>query len=119
MGVYRGPSFCTWAKLMEIFCRGDRKRQVIGFDSFEGLGKFHEKDGIARPDLAKCEGAWSAKAVREEVEELVRICNQDNFIAGNERCKIVVGQLEDTIPKFLYDNPGMRISLLHMAMYLY
>lgn len=119
LGVYRGPSFFTWAKLMEIFVPGDRKRQIFGFDSFEGLGKFDEKDGIARPELGKSEGAWSAKAVRDEVEELVRICNADNFIVGNERCRIVVGDLEETIPKFLHDNPGLRISLLHLDVDLY
>ena len=118
-GVYRGVSFFTWAKLMEIFEPGDRKRQVFGFDSFGGLGKLHEKDGIERPELGKSQGAWNAGAVRDEVMELVGICNQDNFISGNERCKIIEGQLEETVPKFLHDNPGLRISLLHLDVDLY
>lgn len=119
LGVYRGPSFFTWAKLMEIFCPGDRKRQVFGFDNFMGLGNFHEKDGIARPELGKSEGAWSAAAVQEELEELVSICNQDNFITGNVRCKLIIGNLEETVPRFIKENPGLRISLLHMDVDLY
>nr|MBK7063963.1 hypothetical protein [Deltaproteobacteria bacterium] len=33
MGVYRGLSPLTWAKLMETSCPGDRSRRIFGFDS--------------------------------------------------------------------------------------
>jgi hypothetical protein len=118
-GVYRGASFFTWAKLLEIFCPGDRRRHVFGFESFKGLGKFHEKDGIARPDLAKQEGAWSAEKVEAEVVELVNIVNQDNFVVGNKRCQIIAGLLEDTLDKFIHENPGVRFSLAHFDVDLY
>lgn len=118
-GVYRGSSFFTWAKLMEIFCTGDRKRQVFGFDSFKGLGQFHPKDGIEKPELGKSQGAWSAEKVQEEILEMVDIVNADNFIAGNKRCELIVGDLEDTLPKFIKDNPGLRVSLVHFDVDLY
>jgi hypothetical protein len=119
LGVYRGLSFFWFAKLMEMFEPGDRKRQVIGFDGFKGLGQFHAKDGIERPELGKSVGAWDASAVREEVLQLVDIVNQDGFIPTSPRCQIVEGQLEVSIPKFLHDNPGLRISLLHLDVDLY
>ncbi len=118
-GVYRGPSLLTFAKLLEMFSPGDRTRRVFGFDGFVGLGELHEKDG--KEDLAagKVKGGWSAKNVQSEVEELIDICNQDNFISGHERVRLIVGDIKDTLPKFLEDNPGLRISLLHLDVDMY
>src|SRR5581483_11997157 len=50
VGVYRGASFFTWAKLLETFCPGDRSRLVYGFDHFEGLAQFADADGALDPD---------------------------------------------------------------------
>ena len=118
-GVYRGSSLLTFSKLMEIFSPGDRTRRVFGFDNFKGLGKFHKKDGKEDPASGKGKGGWSAKNVQAEVEELINICNQDNFISGHERVRLVVGDLADTLPAFIKDNPGLRISLLHIDVDMY
>lgn len=118
-GVYRGSSLLTFSKLMEIFSPGDRTRRVFGFDNFKGLGKFHKKDGKEDPASGKVKGGWSAKNVQAEVEELINISNQDNFISGHERVRLVVGDLADTLPAFIKDNPGLRISLLHIDVDMY
>ncbi len=118
-GVYRGSSLLTFAKLMEIFSPGDRTRRVFGFDGFQGLGKFHEKDGKEDAAAGKVIGGWSARNVQTEVEELIKICNLDNFISGHERVRLVIGDLKETLPKFIEDNPGLRISLLHLDVDMY
>lgn len=122
LGVSRGVSFFTWSKLMEIFCSGDRSRRVFGFDSFQGLQNFNEKDGKLDPNIGKVEGGWSAGAVQEEVEILVKITNLDNMIPSppsRPRCELIIGDVKETLPKFLKDNPGLRISLLHFDVDLY
>lgn len=120
LGVYRGPSFFTWSKLMETFCPGDRSRKVFGFDSFKGLGGLDPKDGKEFPQAGKVTGGWSAEAVRDEVHELVRLSNMDNFIKhGSPRVSLIEGDIEETLPQFLEENPGLRISLLHLDMDLY
>jgi len=120
MGVYRGPSLLTWAKLMETFCPGDRSRRIFGFDSFKGLQDFNPKDGKPVPDVSKVVGGWSAEKVKQEVEELVRISNLDNFISGHERCKLITGNITlEFLLQWLEENPGLRISLLHLDVDLY
>jgi hypothetical protein len=120
MGVYRAPSLLTWAKLMETFCPCDRSRKIYGFDSFKGLRDLDEKnDGIAMPRAGKTEGGWSAGAVREEVEELVRLTNLDNLISGARRVQLIAGDIEETLPRFLEETPGLSISLLHLDVDLY
>jgi hypothetical protein len=118
-GVYRGSSFFTWSKMMEIFCPGDRQRKVFGFDGFVGLQGMTEKDGAMLESAGKTIGGYSASAVEDEVKELVRITNNDNLLPGNERCRLIVGDVKETLPKFLNENPGLRISLLHLDMDIY
>ncbi|MBV5333806.1 macrocin-O-methyltransferase, partial [bacterium] len=73
LGVYRGVSLLTWAKLAEIFLTTDTNRVVYGFDSFQGLQNFTEKDGAPVPQTGKVVGGWSAELVQDEVEELVAL----------------------------------------------
>lgn len=118
-GVFRGSSFFTWSKLMETFVPNDRSRKVFGFDSFSGLTDFNEKDGQMDERHGKVKGGWSANAVRDEVLKLTEITNNDNLIPGVERCRLIEGNIKETIPHFIETNPGLRISLLYLDMDLY
>jgi hypothetical protein len=120
LGVYRGVSLLTWAKLAEIFLTTDTNRLVYGFDSFAGLTDFTDKDGRMVPETGKTTGGWSASKVQDEVEHLVALCNADVVLPRRmPRVKLIVGELNETLPKFLVDNPGIRISLLHFDVDLY
>lgn len=117
LGVWYGSSFFTWAKLLETFCPFDRSRKVFGFDSFEGLTQFSEKDGAKSDTVQKCEGGYLAP--EEFVQTLVKLHNSDNMIPNTERCKLIVGDLTKTLPEFLKAHPGLKISLLHFDVDLY
>lgn len=119
LGVYRGASFFTWSKLLETFNPTDRRRKVFGFDNFRGLGQLNEKDGPEYPADGKFPGGFDASLVRDEIFEITKLHNDDNLIAGVERCRIIEGDIKETLPKFLEENPGLRISLLHLDMDLY
>lgn len=119
LGVHRGKSLFTWGKLMETFCPGDRSRKVFGFDSFEGLTDFHEKDGALDASAAKVDGGLRVSGLQDEVRELVRVHNQDGFISASPRTFLVEGDVKETLPRFLEEHPGLRISLLHFDMDLY
>lgn len=117
LGVFRGASLFTWAKLLETFCPADRTRKVYGFDHFRGLDAFTEADGgkadrtgAVGPDAAR----WQADA--EHARALVELHNDDGMIAGVERVRLVEGDVLDTLPRFVAENPGLRISLLHLDM---
>lgn len=117
LGVFKGASFFTWSKLIETFCPGDRSRRVFGFDHFEGLVDFVGEDGADRPDIDKVEGGWKASA--EHARTLVELHNDDNMVAGVTRCALVEGNVLETVPRFVAENPGLRISLLYLDLDLY
>lgn len=117
LGVYRGSSFFTFSNLMESFCPFDRSRKVFGFDHFVGLTDFSDKDGKRDSSVGKTEGGYTATL--KEITRLIDIHNSDNMIPGTRRCVLVNGDIKETLPAFLEDNPGLKIALLHFDMDLY
>jgi hypothetical protein len=119
LGVFKGNSFFTWANLLETFNTSDRHKKVFGFDHFEGLknDQFDEKDGKKDESVQKIDSGY--KCTAEEVRKLVKLHNDDNLLPGAERCRLIEGDIMETLPKFLNDNPGLKICLLHFDMDLY
>ncbi|MEK9669516.1 MAG: TylF/MycF/NovP-related O-methyltransferase [Gammaproteobacteria bacterium] len=119
LGVSKGTSLLTWGHFMETFCPGDRTRKVFGFDHFQGLQGFTEKDGkIFEGDKAGKEvGGW--KAPQHATEQLVDLFNEDCLVPNIERIELVDGDIFETLPKFIHEHPGLRISLLHLDLDLY
>jgi hypothetical protein len=117
LGVFKGASFFTWANLLEIFCPNDRSRKVFGFDHFKGLVDFADKDGAFNQSADKVEGGFRAE--EKEARTLEDLHAMDSLTPGLSRAELVVGDLKATLPKFLADNPGLRISLLHFDLDLY
>ncbi len=118
-GIYRGFSLFSLGKFLEIFSMGDKSRKVIGFDNFQGFTEIQSEDGPALEFASKDVGGWSAGGFREEFFELLDIFHQDAFAPWAKRIWIVEGNVEETIPKYVAENPGLRISLLHLDIDLY
>jgi hypothetical protein len=119
LGVSRGISFFTWHKFLEIFSPMDTSRKLYGFDSFEGLTDFTDKDGSSDSVAHdKRHGGWSAGDVEGEIFKLAELTNGDNVLA-RERSRLIKGRIQDTLDPFLAENPGLRISVLHLDMDIY
>lgn len=118
-GVYRGAGLLAWAKLVEIFHPGDRLKKVIGFDNFAGFTAITDKDGPERPERSKVTGGWNAAPYYSELLEHVDIFHQDSFMPRAKRIELVAGNLEQSAMKYILDNPGLRISLLHLDVDVY
>lgn len=118
IGVFRGHSLFTWHHLLEIFAPADRMRFVYGFDSFEGYKTFTDEDGDAEE--------WCKQYIpdcmisnKNLVQELIRYHNIDSFFPGTERIKLIIGDINTTIPDFKENAKGIRISLLNIDTNLY
>lgn len=119
LGVYRGGSLMSWANFLEIRNMGDRHKQVFGFDNFAGFTSFHEKDGAPDEKYGKTLSGFDGGAFEEILEDAISIYDQDRFIPYKPRIVLVKGNIEETVPKFVKDNPGLRISLMHFDCDLY
>jgi hypothetical protein len=119
LGVFRGSSLLTFAKLLEIFNPGDRSRKVIGFDHFQGLNEFTSLDGPAVSEMGKKEGGWSAANYQGELLENIDLFHADSFIPRAKRIEFVNGDIRQSVPEYVSKNPGLRLSLLHFDCDLY
>ncbi len=118
-GVFRGLSLMTWANLLECYCIGDRTKTVYGFDNWEGFKGIEKEDGAEVDSVQKYKGGFSPKKYYEELENAINIYDADRFIPWKPRVKLIVGDIEETAPKFIKDNPGVRFSLIHFDCDLY
>lgn len=113
-GIYRGFSFFSLGKFLEIFCMGDKTRKLLGFDSFEGFSDLSPEDGGEKESVTRIKGGTNPIDFKNDFYELLKINNLDAFAPWVERMQVVEGDVRSTIPKYVSENPGIRIALLHI-----
>lgn len=119
LGVYRGASLMSWANFLEIHNMGDRQKQVFGFDNFRGFTEISAEDGKEDPKVGKVLSGFDSDPFEAILEDAIRIFDNDRFIPYKPRVVLVKGDIETTVPRFVEDNPGLRISLLHFDCDMY
>ena len=119
LGVYRGASLMAFANFMEIRNMGDRQKKVVGFDNFMGFGELTEEDGAEKPEVGKRRGGFKSEDFEAPLRDAIAIFDADRFIPYKARVHLVKGDIEQTVPAYVAENPGMRISLLHFDADLY
>jgi len=119
LGVFRGFGLFTWANLLESYCIGDRTKIVYGFDNWKGFIGFSEEDGKNEKEVEKTLGGFSPENYYNEILSAINLFDNDRFIPWKNRIKLVNGNIEDTVPQFCKENPGVRFSLVHFDCDLY
>lgn len=128
LGVYRGESFFNWARFVEAHNMGERETRIIGFDTFSGFTNIAEKDisasnrdevSLAHEHGIKVGGFNPGARAYERIVELMEIFEGDHFVPQKKRLELVVGDVTHTVPKYVEEHPGLRISVLHLDVDLY
>ena len=111
VGVFKGSGIATFSKFVDIYCPNSNKK-IIGFDIFdpENSQKVLDKDDIR--DKESMNIVYSRVNNSERTIESVTK-NLDNMHI-NKKYQLIEGDIENTIPYFLNDNPGFRISMLYI-----
>jgi predicted O-methyltransferase YrrM len=103
-GTFKGVSTLQFAQFLKIYKPHDQAR-VISFDTFEA--SFPR----VRPD----EAASAADHMDRLYEQSAYVQLNDAIarLGLSDRVEIVKGDIVETLPHYLADKPGFRISLLH------
>lgn len=105
-GVFKGVGLMYWLKLLSIFLPGSRKR-VVGFDTFRSFAS----------SLQPYEEASAEAYIREanfEGIDPAALMKRASDMGLEKRVELVEGDLQMTASRYVADNPGFRISLLHL-----
>lgn len=87
LGVFKGASTFSWAKLCEIFCQTDILKKVYAFDTFEGFSAISVEDGPANAENDVVKGGYyGGERVKQLLEEA-----QEAFAQGSNRLETFKG----------------------------
>lgn len=121
LGVYRGASTFTWAKLIEIFCPTDIRKVVYAFDTFTGFPSLDKEDGGENIHQDRREGGYfGGQTIERDLHLAQEAMNQDRHLRHINRIEFIKGDVRQTIPDFIANKGnGLRIALLNLDLDLY
>lgn len=108
-GVFRGFGFMTWFKLSTMLEPENLTRRIYGFDTFAGFPSISRHDESSSTSTGPGD---LASASQGELEELIRLCDQDRFLGHIPKAQLVAGDITKTAPAFVEANPHLLVSLL-------
>jgi len=106
MGVFKAGSMIRWATFRQLL-ENSYSRRIVGFDTF---GKFPTKGVELDVDQEYVEAFVSRAGEglsRTQVDEIFKR-------KGFENIDLLEGNVSDTLPHFVMNNPACRIALLHL-----
>jgi len=111
IGVFKGSGIATFSKFVDVFCPNSNKR-IVGFDIFDDIDKnaILEKDGVV--DKTAMNVVYS-KVDSSELS-LASVMERLDGMNIPKKYTLVKGDVEDTLPVFLKENPGFRASLIYI-----
>jgi hypothetical protein len=116
-GVYQGFGLMSWSKFSAIMEPVNLTRRIYGFDSFAGFPSLSEKDKACTSDHIQAGDLYSNSY--DELSELIKINDSTRFLGHINKVHLIRGDANDTIPKFVEENPHLVVSLLFLDFDLY
>lgn len=105
-GVFKGAGLLTWLKFLQIHAPGSARR-VVGFDTFDSFAEVRGADATAVTAFVRETGHRGTPPASLRAMSAA---------AGIDpaHVELVAGDVRTTAQGYARDNPGFRISLLHM-----
>lgn len=113
-GVYQGNSFLWMAHLSVILEPYAINRRFVGFDTFEGFASIDETK-----DPTDISAKNFSDTSYEVISESLRALDLVRPVNRIKRFELVKGDIVETVPQYLKDNPGFTCSLLILDTDLY
>lgn len=115
-GVFRGFGLMTWAHLSAVLEPSNLTRRIYGFDSFAGFPAVGPNDDNSR--RTPVAGELKADSF-DELRRLIEIYDHDRFLGHIDKVHLIKGDVVQTLPNFVEQNPHLVVSLLFVDVDLY
>jgi len=120
LGVFKGTGFMQLLKMLEIYSPATNKK-VIGFDLFNKM-EFNSQNDTKQLEkyYTFCDvssNGISKESILKYIHKLPLInYNNNKTLFEKTKYRLIEGDVCETIPNYLKENPGLRISLLYCDM---
>ncbi|KAF6242986.1 dTDP-6-deoxy-L-hexose 3-O-methyltransferase [Nitrosopumilus sp. b1] len=114
-GVLHGAGLMSFAHLSSIFEHLNHERKIIGFDTFEGFpdeASIHDNKEYAK------KGELAINSY-EDLIECAKLYDENRFLNHVPKIDLIKGDILETVPKYLKENPQTVVSLLYLDADLY
>jgi len=119
-GVLFGGSLMTWARASSIFEPLNSQRKIVGFDTFQGFPSLSEKDRTGTAAESREGGfAFGETDAYSDLIRCVGLFDLDRQLGHIAKVEIVRGDVKETIPAYVSENPHTLVSLLHLDIDVY
>jgi hypothetical protein len=110
IGVFKGSGIASFSKFLEIYCPNSNKK-IVGFDIFKNndqqiLNKYDE-------DEKKYMNIVYSRVDEKELT-LQSVTNRLDNMNIHKKYMLIEGDVEETLPEFIKNYPGFRISMLYI-----
>lgn len=116
-GTLWGRNLALFVALRTLHEPFNHSRKIIGFDTFEGFTGVHEKDGkdtgIEKGNLSTTRG------YEDHLHEVLETHEEYAPIPHIKKFALVKGDVKETLPRWLKDNPQACFSLVYLDVDLY
>ena len=117
-GVLHGGGTLAWAKLSSILEPTNHTRKIIGFDTFAGFPSINDKDKKGTDGSLLKIGELKGSA-QKSVTEAVSIYDENRPLNHIPKVELVEGDIVNTAPAYIKENPHLVISMLYLDVDLY
>ena len=107
LGCWHGTNLVFLAKILQIL-KPDSHTELIGFDSFQGLRQFHERDGQLRH---RPHGKYQGN--HRLLKDVLRLHHLEREV------QVVKGPIERTLPRWLTQRRDIRFAFVYVDVDLY
>ncbi len=113
-GVRWGQNLSLFTSLRGMYEPYNITRKIIGFDTFEGFPTIHPNDGNNKKnDYSVTEN------YEDYLEEIMKYHEQESPISHLRKFEIIKGNVTDTLPEYLKENPETLIAFAYFDFDLY
>jgi len=112
-GVLFGGGLMTWAQLSAILEPMNHQRTIIGFDTFSGSTPIREEEKGETSSALYKPGDVTIDSF-QDLQECIRIYDIGRPLSHIEKVRLVRGDIKETVPQFIKDNPHLVVSLLYL-----
>lgn len=116
-GVLHGAGLMSFAHFSAIFEPISHSRKIIGFDTFAGFPELTKEDEKSISEFAK-KGEFAADSYAD-LQRCISLYDAHRYISHIPKVELIRGDVVETIPKYIEDNPQLMVSLLYLDMDLY
>lgn len=119
-GVHLGQNLVLFENLRAIYEPWNQNRRIIGFDTFFREGGYASRSPVdGQSHEITSDGYRLPNSYVDTLNAILAFHEGEHVLSHIRKTQVVVGDVVETVPKFLDENPGDVVSLAYFDLATY